>query len=262
MVDGQPTKYALSLNTAVADRGRGQGLFTSLAEATYTSARQAGCEAIIGVANAQSTPGFLGKLGFTLVGPLKVSILLPRPFPRGEGVERISLAGLSSEDLQRFQPGQSSVMRVWDSAELAWRLNDPGRTFSVFLGRQALGRDIRDEATRGTRRCNPESADAAGHVKSRPGQARQRCLPGSPRCVRDARGKQRGAVGKGHPFAPAPEAIAAQPDRQELERRIGRLQTLCRRRSNFWSSTPTEVVLTHRARDSTSMRSIRSRRIA
>ncbi len=137
-VAGEPTRFALSLNTAVAERGRGQGLFTTLAESTYATARDAGFEAIVGVANAQSTPGFLSKLGFTLVGPLAVSILLPRPFRGGDSVQRIALADVSGELLDRFRPSDSAVARMWDLAELRWRLGDPGRTFSVFQTERLL----------------------------------------------------------------------------------------------------------------------------
>jgi len=136
-VGGQVTHFALSLNTAVAERGRGQGLFTSLAEATYVKASNAGVAAIVGVANAQSTPGFLGKLGFTLIGPLDVSILLPRP-RRGASVDRVALTDLSSDELRRYQPGESAVARVWDERELHWRLSDPGKAFSLFASDQML----------------------------------------------------------------------------------------------------------------------------
>jgi len=137
-VAGQPARFALSLNTAVAERGRGQGLFTTLAEATYATARAGGFEAIVGVANAQSTPGFLGKLGFSLVGPLPVSILLPRPFRGGGAFDRIALTDVTSETLKCFSPSASAVARVWDLAELQWRVSDPARSFSVFVSDQML----------------------------------------------------------------------------------------------------------------------------
>ncbi len=138
LIAGVAAPMALSLNTAVAERGRGQGLFTKLATATFDLAMNAGVEGIIGVANAQSTPGFLGKLGFTLVGPLEVSILLPRPMPRGDQVTRIDLSELGADVIGRFQPSVSEVARVWDAAELNWRLGDPGRTFTVFVGDRLL----------------------------------------------------------------------------------------------------------------------------
>ena len=132
-------QFALSLNTAVAERGRGQGLFTTLAAATYDIAREEGIDAIVGVANAQSTPGFLGKLAFTLVGPLDVSILVPRPpSRRSPPVERLDLADLTDEVLDGFRPKREGVERQWDLSELRWRLADPGKSFSLFASDEAL----------------------------------------------------------------------------------------------------------------------------
>ena len=132
-------KFALSLNTAVASRGRGKGLFTTLAEETYKVALVQGVDAIVGVANAQSTPGFLGKLGFSLVGPLDASILVPRPAGRkSPQVERIGLVDLTQDTLERFMPKGDGVERHWDLAELTWRLADPSKSFSLFATDEAL----------------------------------------------------------------------------------------------------------------------------
>ncbi len=133
------SRFALSLNTAVAERGRGQGLFTTLASETYEAARAANFDAIIGVANAQSTPGFLGKLGFTLVGPLQVSMLPPRPWrSRRQHVERIQLVDVDDHELAGALASSAGVERVWDRAELTWRLSDPTRKFSLFRSDEML----------------------------------------------------------------------------------------------------------------------------
>ena len=73
LADGdQPFTGALSLNTAVHERARGGGVFTRLAEETYDKARVRGIRVVVGVANANSTPGFVKRLGFTSIGPLPV----------------------------------------------------------------------------------------------------------------------------------------------------------------------------------------------
>lgn len=72
-------RIGLSLNTAVAARARGRGLFTSLATAVLARSQVEGLKGIVGVANANSTPGFVGKLGFHLEQslPVKVGVAAP-----------------------------------------------------------------------------------------------------------------------------------------------------------------------------------------
>lgn len=72
--DGTIEKGLLSLNTATHPDHRGKGLFTQLARRTYEKAKEKGYRFVVGVANANSTPGFIKKLDFQLVGPLDVWI--------------------------------------------------------------------------------------------------------------------------------------------------------------------------------------------
>lgn len=71
-IDGKIRKGLLSLNTATHAEHRGKGLFTQLANRTYEEAKKLGYEFVIGVANQNSTHGFLKKLGFYLIAPLIV----------------------------------------------------------------------------------------------------------------------------------------------------------------------------------------------
>ena len=71
---GRAEKGLLSLNTATHIEHRGKGLFTKLANHTYVSAKDQNYKFIVGVANANSTNGFIKKHGFQLVGPLKAKI--------------------------------------------------------------------------------------------------------------------------------------------------------------------------------------------
>lgn len=102
--NGQPVKGLLSLNTATHPDHQGKGLFTKLASATYEAAAAAGYGFVIGVANQNSTPGFLKKLGFSLIAPLDVQI--------GRGTVRYPSAA----------PGFSSV---FSEALAAWRVACP-----------------------------------------------------------------------------------------------------------------------------------------
>jgi GNAT superfamily N-acetyltransferase len=105
LVEGRPVKGLLSLNTATDPDYQGQGLFTKLAEATYQSGRAAGYQFVIGVANANSTPGFLRRLAFQHVARLEAGVLMTTP--------------------RRFGPAQVQFQGDWRDELLAWRLANP-----------------------------------------------------------------------------------------------------------------------------------------
>jgi GNAT superfamily N-acetyltransferase len=114
MLDGRPAKGLLSLNTATHPTHQGKGLFTRLAEETYARGAERGYEFVVGVANANSTPGFTKKLGFQLVSPLDV------------------LVGLGRCEASTADVGFSLV---WSDASLRWRLARPhARYFSRTRG--------------------------------------------------------------------------------------------------------------------------------
>lgn len=108
-IEGRSCPVLLSLNTASAPAYQGRGLFTRLAGLTYERAAGLGYRAVYGVANANSTPGFVRKLGFTLVCPLEAKVGLGRPSPEGW-----------SQLVQRAQ-----FSREWSAEALAWRLRNP-----------------------------------------------------------------------------------------------------------------------------------------
>lgn len=109
-VAGAPRRALLSLNTATHPDFQGRGLFTRLAEQTYARGEALGHHLVYGVANANSTPGFLRKLGFSLVTPLDAWIGLGRL--RGFDWDQVAAADFA---------------RTWPGEELAWRLRNPAR---------------------------------------------------------------------------------------------------------------------------------------
>ncbi len=111
---GKPSRMLLSLNTATHPSFQGKGLFTKLAQATYDAAAELGFDAVHGVANANSTPGFIRKLGFTLVQPLEARVGLGNL-----GVDKARLAASA-----QFQ-------RVWTEEHLAWRCANPVNRISA-----------------------------------------------------------------------------------------------------------------------------------
>lgn len=115
-IAGEPARVLLSLNTATHPLYQGQGLFTRLAERTYEAAAEAGYKAIIGVANANSTPGFVRKLGFQLVEPLTVKV--------GAGPLRLDM----TESL-------SAQFRTdWSAAAIDWRCANPNNAVAARKG--------------------------------------------------------------------------------------------------------------------------------
>ena len=106
----------LSLNTATAPAHQGKGLFSRLAAATYDRGAEQGCSFVIGVANASSTPGFTGRLGFQLVAPLRAMVGVG-PLPRRTGV------------------GALHFETAWTDEALAWRLAHPARRYRVATER-------------------------------------------------------------------------------------------------------------------------------
>ncbi|MFL6671685.1 MAG: GNAT family N-acetyltransferase [Massilia sp.] len=107
-VEGHQVPVLLSLNTATHPDYQGKGLFTKLAAMTYEAGAAQGFDGVYGVANANSTPGFVRKLGFQLVRPLEA---------------RIGLGRLAHRP--KPSPATLSFERSWSEAALAWRCANP-----------------------------------------------------------------------------------------------------------------------------------------
>lgn len=149
--DGERLAGALSLNTAVHERARGKGMFTHLAEETYLQARELGVEIVFGIANSNSTHGFLNRLGFTLVTPLPARILVPIPGPRAEvrsawASDACFERGPIGTDLEPLlQPPREGVARRWTKESLHWRLRDPTARYALHRLPDALLVSCRDQ---------------------------------------------------------------------------------------------------------------------
>ena len=107
-IEGKKTLGVLSLNTATHPEHRGKRLFTILAEKTYEYAAENGYKFVIGVANAQSTHGFLKHLKFKLVGPLTFKIGM------GQNI---------------YQRTDYTYTRYWDKEIMDWRLKNPSMEY-------------------------------------------------------------------------------------------------------------------------------------
>ena len=110
ILDGKEETGLLSLNTATHPAHQGKKLFTLLADLTYKKAAELGYKFVIGVANANSTHGFLKYLGFYLVAPLEFKIGVGDIFKHAEGINKNRV--------------------LYDMEILNWRLNNPEFKYS------------------------------------------------------------------------------------------------------------------------------------
>lgn len=115
-INDKSTKGLLSLNTATHPNHQGRGLFTQLAEKTFQLAKDLGYEFVIGVANQNSTPGFLKKLGFYKIAALDVKI------------------GIGS--IQSNITNHVKISAVWNNQSIHWRLNNPSNQY--FIGKNEV----------------------------------------------------------------------------------------------------------------------------
>ncbi len=135
--DGIEHKAALSLNTAVHERARGGGIFLRLATEAIDKARRQGIEAVVGVANANSTPGFVRRLGFDLVGELPANLIVPVPGSlssiRSSWANARAFAedGLARDCEPLLTPPDTGQARSWTVAALRWRLARPGARYAL-----------------------------------------------------------------------------------------------------------------------------------
>ncbi|AEG91980.1 Hypothetical protein Rta_08966 [Ramlibacter tataouinensis TTB310] len=144
IIGGESKLMALSLNTAVHEEARGKGLFVRLAEETYSIAARHGIRGIVGVANANSTPGFVKRLGFTLVSPLPVvaGVALPVPLHAASN-HTVNAAFLNSKQftlltarLHFNRPGGAA--QEWSIDKLRWRLSSPKCQYALHAHKSGV----------------------------------------------------------------------------------------------------------------------------
>ncbi len=112
--DNKNYKGLLSLNTATNSKFQGKGLFTKLADKTYDFAKNNGYQFVIGVANQNSTHGFIKKLGFHLIAPLDAYIYL------GDNEKNIVADVLFQSQM--------------NEAAMTWRINNPSNPYFFSNG--------------------------------------------------------------------------------------------------------------------------------
>lgn len=104
LIGGEVTLGLLDIATVTHPDHRGKGLFKTLAKTTYDYAAKNGYKFIIGVANANSFPGYMKYFNFTFVAKLDVKW--------GWGVNSIA-------------PSNKLFSAYWDKETLNWRTSKP-----------------------------------------------------------------------------------------------------------------------------------------
>lgn len=107
-IEGKKTSGLLSCNTATHPDHRGKKLFSILADRTYQYAAENGYKFVIGVANANSTHGFIKHLKFKLIGPLTFKI------------------GIGTNI---YPKRDYTFTRYWDKEIMDWRLKNPSMKY-------------------------------------------------------------------------------------------------------------------------------------
>lgn len=106
-VFGQTFHGIHSMGVVTHPHYQGLGLFSKLAEMTNQCAKDEGKDFVMALSNANSTPGFIKKLGFTLIAPLDVK------WGWGEIL---------------YDKSKKNVYKVYDEETLNWRLGKPKYT--------------------------------------------------------------------------------------------------------------------------------------
>ncbi|MFT4840732.1 MAG: GNAT superfamily N-acetyltransferase [Planctomycetota bacterium] len=131
MVGDRVVRVLLSLNTATHPNHQGKGMFTKLANMTYAAGKAEGFDAVYGVANANSTPGFVRKLEFDLVAPLLAKV----------GIGGLGANFSAIDERSRFR-------RIWSQEALHWRCRSPAN--AVVATRTGNGMTLRSRGVTGT----------------------------------------------------------------------------------------------------------------
>jgi GNAT superfamily N-acetyltransferase len=128
VLEGEEAPASFSVHATTAAEARGQGIFEALERKHEEEARARGVAVVLAFASKPTAPIFLGPLGWTDIGGLRV---WARPFPRLRS--RRPPVG----SIERFRhPGDAA--RAWqnhivrDASYLNWRFLESPRQYQAF----------------------------------------------------------------------------------------------------------------------------------
>jgi len=144
--EGKELPVVFPLHILVAPQARGRGLMTKLSEQCFEVAqKERGVVGFIGMPNANSTPGYTGRLRFRLIRPLPVKVCLPIN-PAGVRIRTMPidshfLASEEGSELLRsidYSPGPRWSQK-WSPELLRWRLAQPRTHYCLHVGEGLVG---------------------------------------------------------------------------------------------------------------------------
>jgi GNAT superfamily N-acetyltransferase len=128
MLRGREGLASFSVHATTEEAARGQGIFPALERKHETEAEQQGAAVVLAFASKPTAPIFLGPLGWTEIGRLRV---WARPLPR------MRLPRRESERLSRFEFSGDAAQHwpnhvVRDADYLNWRYLESPRDYVAF----------------------------------------------------------------------------------------------------------------------------------
>jgi len=128
VVGGQDRLASFSVHATTDESARGQGIFPALERKHEAEAQAQGAAVVLAFASKPTAPIFLGPLGWTEVGRLRV---WARPLPR------VRWPGRRPEQLSRFEFAGDAAEHwpnhiVRDAGYLNWRYLDSPRDYVAF----------------------------------------------------------------------------------------------------------------------------------
>jgi GNAT superfamily N-acetyltransferase len=128
VLGGQERLASFSVHATTEEAARGQGIFPALERKHEAEAEQQGAAVVLAFASKPTAPIFLGPLGWTEVGRLRV---WARPLPR------VRLRPRSAEQLSRFAFSDDAAAHwpnhvVRDADYLNWRYLESPRDYVAF----------------------------------------------------------------------------------------------------------------------------------
>ena len=127
-LDGGRRPATFSVHATTAPAARGRGVFVGLERKHEEEAKARGAAVVLAFASAPTAPLFLGPLGWTQVGKLRI---WARPLPR------VSLRRGRAEQIQRFE-FEGDAASSWpnhivrDAGYLNWRYLDSPRDYVAY----------------------------------------------------------------------------------------------------------------------------------
>jgi GNAT superfamily N-acetyltransferase len=127
ILGGQERPATFSVHATTTPAARGKGVFVGLERRHEEEADALGAAAVLGFASAPTAPLFLGPLGWTEIGRLRI---WARPLPR------VSLRG-ATDRIERFEFEGDAASRwpnhiVRDAEYLNWRYLDSPRDYVAY----------------------------------------------------------------------------------------------------------------------------------